>query len=261
MQESQPMVQLETVPRSLLPDCNIQPPGSNNNNNQKTPATSNANQKLTSDSLSGPDAAVFSNLKRWTEDMGNLCNIQAEGARVVTPPHNLEELLAVMAVRDEVNMGTIEQAIMASPWVGKFRAYLRRMKLEDDENILKFLILVQPLKLAAKTNNNEPKILGHTKLERVVSLEDQRRLFLDAVDTFLSEESEALLPLSSPALWQQLQDAAIKLRTKADESEVREAVSKLLEVRRDQKIWEDGIEPCYSRFLKQTPPPSITACL
>ena len=94
-----------------------------------------------------------------------------------------------------------------------------------------------------------------------MSLEDQRRLFLEAVDTFLSEDSDTFLPLSSPALWQQLQDAAIKLRTKADESAVREAVSKLLEVRRDQKIWEDGIEPCYSRFLKQTPPPSITACL
>ena len=65
--------------------------------------------------------------------------------QVVTPPHNLEELLAVMAVKDEINMRTIDQAIMASPWVEKFRAYLRRMKLEDDENILKFLILVQVL--------------------------------------------------------------------------------------------------------------------
>ena len=65
--------------------------------------------------------------------------------QVVTPPHNLEELLAVMAVKDEINVGMIDQAIMASPWVEKFRAYLRRMKLEDDENILKFLILVQVL--------------------------------------------------------------------------------------------------------------------
>ena len=37
----------------------------------------------------------------------------------------------------------VHQAITASPWVDKFRAYLKRMKLEDDENILKFLILVQ----------------------------------------------------------------------------------------------------------------------
>ena len=67
--------------------------------------------------------------------------------QVVIPPHNLEELLAVMAVKDEINVGTIDQAIMASPWAEKFRAYLRRMKLEDDENILKFLILVQVLHL------------------------------------------------------------------------------------------------------------------
>jgi len=243
------MVQLQNVPRILL---------SGSDQNTKLPGS---DQKSGTDTLSSLDQIFVSNLKSWTEDMGNLCNIQAGGARVVSPPHSLEELLAVMAVKDEINVGTVDQAITASPWADKFRAYLRRLKLEDDENILKFLILVQPLKLSAKTNNNEPKILGHSKLERVVSLEDQRRLFLEAVETFLSEESEALLPLSSPVLWQQLQDAAVRLRTKTEEIEVREAVAKLLEVRRDQKVWEDGIEPCYTRFLKQTPPPSITACL
>merc|ERR1712233_179338 len=234
-QGSLPMVQLKTVPRILL-----------SGSDQKQPLPG-SNQNL----LSGPDTKLVSNFKSWTEDMGNLCNIQAGGARVVNPPHSLEELLAVMAVKDEITVGSVDQVITSSPWADKFRAYLRRMKLEDDENILKFLILVQPLKLCAKTNNNEPKILGHSKLERVVSLDDQRRLFLEAVETFLSEESEALLPLSSPVLWQQLQDAAVKLRTKTDESEVGG----------DQKVWEDGIEPCYARFLKQTPPPSITACL
>ena len=63
--------------------------------------------------------------------------------QVVNPPHSLEELLAVMAVKDEINVGALEQAITSSPWADKFRAYLRKMKLEDDENILKFLILVQ----------------------------------------------------------------------------------------------------------------------
>ena len=76
------MVQLHTVPRTLLPDCNSKPPASNNN--QKPPGPSKADQKLISDSLSGPDTALVSNLKRWTEDMGNLCNIQAGGARVST---------------------------------------------------------------------------------------------------------------------------------------------------------------------------------
>ena len=71
--------------------------------------------------------------------------------QVVNPPHSLEELLAVMAVKDEINVGAIDQAITSSPWTDKFRAYLRRMKLEDDENILKFLILVQVLNIRNTT--------------------------------------------------------------------------------------------------------------
>merc|ERR1712080_509822 len=155
------MVQLKTVPRILL-----------SGSDQKQPLPG-SDQHL----LSGPDTKLVSNLKSWTEDMGNLCSLQAGGARAVNPPHSLEELLAVMAVKDEINVRAIDLAITSSPWAEKFRAYLRRMKLEDDENILKFLILVQPLKLCAKTNNNEPKILGHSKLERVVSLEDQKGCF------------------------------------------------------------------------------------
>ena len=54
------MVQLQTVPRILLSDLKLTKPG--------------LDQKLGSDS----------NLKSWTEDMGNLCNIQAGGARVGT---------------------------------------------------------------------------------------------------------------------------------------------------------------------------------
>ena len=120
---------------------------------------------------------------------------------------------------------------------------------------------MQPLKLSANHNNNEPKILGHGKVERVVGAADQRRIVLEAVDTFLSEESEALLPLSSPALWQQVQEAAERVRSGGGEGEVREAMRKVVEVRRDVKVWEDGVEPVYARFLKQTPAPSLTACL
>ena len=99
------------------------------------------------------------------------------------------------------------------------------------------------------------------KVERVVGAADQRRIVLEAVDTFLSEESEALLPLSSPALWQQVQEAAERVRSGGGEGEVREAMRKVVEVRRDVKVWEDGVEPVYARFLKQTPAPSLTACL
>ena len=41
-------------------------------------------QEFGSDPLSGLDQKLGTNLKSWTEDMGNLCNIQAGGARVGT---------------------------------------------------------------------------------------------------------------------------------------------------------------------------------
>ena len=61
----------------------------------------------------------------------------------MAPPKSLEELLSVMAVKDKITIVTVDQAITSNPWANKFRAYLRRMQLEDDENILKFLVLVQ----------------------------------------------------------------------------------------------------------------------
>merc|ERR1719370_2808865 len=92
------MVQLQTIPRILL---------SGSDDKQPLPGSE---QKLRSDPLSGSDQKFGSILSSWTGDMGNLCTIQAGGARVVNPPHSLEELLAVMAVKDEINIGAIDQA-------------------------------------------------------------------------------------------------------------------------------------------------------
>ena len=73
------MVQLQTVPRILLTGSDHKQPL--DQDHKKT--LSGLNQKLGSDLLlSGPDTKLVSNLKSWTEDMGNLCNSQAGGARV-----------------------------------------------------------------------------------------------------------------------------------------------------------------------------------
>ena len=66
------MVQLQNVPRILL---------SGSNQNTKLPGS---DQKSGTDTLSGLDQKLGTNFKSWTEDMGNLCNIQAGGARVGT---------------------------------------------------------------------------------------------------------------------------------------------------------------------------------
>ena len=66
------MVQLQTIPRILL---------SGSDDKQPLPGSG---QKLGSDPLPGPDQKFGSILSSWTEDMGNLCNIQAGVASVGT---------------------------------------------------------------------------------------------------------------------------------------------------------------------------------
>lgn len=110
-------------------------------------------------------------------------------------------------------------------------------------------------------NNNEPKILGHGKLQRSLSPGHQKRLFLECFDTFMGEDAEEVLPLSSPALWKQIFDAATALRTSKEPGVPRESVLLLLEVRRDPLLWDQTLQPSYTRFLRQTPPPSLTACI
>ena len=123
------------------------------------------------------------------------------------------------------------------------------------------IYVFQPLKLSANVNNNEPKILGHGKLERCMAPAEQKRLFLECVDTFLSDESTEVLPLSSPALWQQLLTSASAARSSKDPGLPREALLQLVEVRRDPGVWDHGLQPSYSRFLAQAPGPTLTACL
>jgi len=200
------------------------------------------------------------------ETMGNLCSMQLGAtSRAPTPPHSLEELLSSLGIKEDIAATGLDQAISANLWANKFRVYLRERNLTDDENILKFLVLVQPLKACGHTNNNEPKILGHSKLHRVASVVDQRRLFLECVDTFLSEDSEEVLPLSSSSLWEEIIDSATVLRgEKAGRNNpdvLKQAVLKILEVRKDPGIWDEGIEPTYTRFVKQVPSPSLTACI
>jgi hypothetical protein len=48
-----------------------------------------------------------------------------------------------MSVPEEISSSSLDEAITSCPWAKTFRAYLRQRNLKDDENILKFLVLVQ----------------------------------------------------------------------------------------------------------------------
>lgn len=111
-------------------------------------------------------------LKRALSDsdlrMGNLCSMGASAAakKAPTPPHNLEDLLYEMQIKSDVSSSTVNSVIESSQWANKFRQYLRERKLSDDENILRFLVLIHPLKICSPINNNEAPILGHAKIKK-----------------------------------------------------------------------------------------------
>ena len=124
---------------------------------------------------------------------------------------------------------------------------------------LRFLVLVHPLKICSPLNNNEAPILGHAKIQKTMSEADRKRLFADLFQTFLSEDSDNVLPLSNQALWAELLATFNALQSK--EPVTTESLNKILQVRKDPGIWDDGLEPTYMRFLKQAPPPTLAACL
>ena len=162
----------------------------------------------------------------------------------------MEELLYEIGVKDDISAATVDQVIGTSPWANKFRLYLKSRNLSDDETILRFLVLIQPLKSCANFNNNHWDTPRFTKT---------KRLFVEIFDTFFSEDSEDVLPLSNQALWGDL--LATSNSIKAGLPVSMESMMEIIHVRKDPGIWDDGLEPTYMRFLKQAPPPTLTACI
>ena len=123
----------------------------------------------------------------------------------------------------------------------------------------RFLVLVHPLKIATNLNNNQAQILGHSKIQKKMSAENQRRFFIEIFETFLSEDSENQLPLTNQALWDDLRATYSSL--KENKTVAPQSISDIVRVRRDPGLWDEGIEAAYLRFLKQVPPPSLAACI
>ena len=101
--------------------------------------------------------------------------------------------------------------------------------------------------------------MGHSKIQKKMPEETQKRFFIEIFETFLSEESENHLPLTNQALWGELRATYTGLKEKKSVSS--QSISALLRVRRDPGVWDDGLEPAYARFVKQVPPPTLAACI
>ena len=153
----------------------------------------------------------------------------------LNPPKTLEELLHQIEVPDTISSSTVDEVIMNNYWTNKFSNYLSLRQLYDDETILRFLVMDQPIFLHRNSTT--------------FNLENLRSLFVDICDTFLTEESENVLPLSNQVLLHDLLETADIIK-----SGLPVTVSSILYinmVRKDPGIWDEGIEPTYYRFLKQ----------
>merc|ERR1712130_752001 len=93
-----------------------------------------------------------------SDRMGNLCSMGASAAakKATNQPQNLEDLLYEMQIKSDISISSVNSAIESHHWAKQFRQYLRDRKLTDDETILNFLVLCQPLKLSSNINNNQP---------------------------------------------------------------------------------------------------------
>ena len=164
----------------------------------------------------------------------------------------LTELLSSVEVPTEESVAGVNVVIASNAWCEQFRKFLLARGLNTDLATLQFLLLSRPLSPRPATNNNNKK-------EKTAGPAERQRLFRALWVAFLSEDSDCLVPLSDNTLWAELRNTEAELA--AGRSVSTAALDRMGEVGRDPGLWEGGLEPSYARFLAQTPPPFLTACL
>lgn len=187
-------------------------------------------------------------VKRITK-MGNVCifNQNNNVHKISSSPHSLEELLSGIANPEGISSENVNSVIDSNPWTSRFKDFLAKRNLEDDLNILKFLVMVQAIR-TKNINKKNPKDLHSFKSKKV----------LDICETFFSEDSESQLPLSNQVLWTQLFAMTNSLKAGLAVSE--EALDDVIAARKDPAVWDEGLEPIFIKFVQQSQAPTL-ACL
>lgn len=174
------------------------------------------------------------------------------------PPRTLNELLEDFnsynsssnnrPTTDNNSCADVDTAITNHIWARRFRDYLRKRDLEDEETALKFLIATQPLKVksdqAQKLNNN-------TKKQKVI-LKDMEDVYFETVRQFFKEESETVLCLANATHFAKICERSEQLEretTTKKEGLKDEDIDLLLRARDDMDVWQNGVEPTYMKFL------------
>ena len=100
--------------------------------------------------------------------------------------------------------------------------------------------------------------MGHSKIQKKMSEENQKKLFIDLFETFLHKDSKEKdkIPVSNKELKKELKNAYDNLKKNQP---ITQSLSDILEVRRDQKIWDD-LNSQYTTFLRNYRQSNV-ACL
>ena len=144
---------------------------------------------------------------------------------------------------------------MMKTFSGQFCRFWRTLAMIT----FRFLVLIQPLRTCYPLNNNQTQILGHTKITKSLSEDERKRFFTEIFQNFLSEDCDNMLPLSNQALWASLNDTFTTMQAKKTVKS--ESLNEIINVRKDPSVWDEGIEPTYMRFIKQSPAPTLAACI
>ena len=169
------------------------------------------------------------------------------------PPKTLDDLLVnlVDMSRSDIDASNVDKYLKTHHWSNQFLLYLRRKKLAEDEDLFKFLVLVQFLmhideELSSKCGQGPEK-------SRLRS-----DIFNSILQNYFREGSETMIALSNQKLFEALASRAASTHLECDS----ESMNYLKKARDDSSVWSDGLETTYVAFLKQAPAsPSKLACL
>ena len=162
-------------------------------------------------------------------------------------PRNLENLLTSSLKTEIASVDDINQLITDHPWVRKFNQYLLNRELEEETAMLKFLIALFHLEKLTNLRKSAKKTKVIEKLQDQIS-----KLFQEIIYNFFNEE-EFMLPLSNS----KLQEA---LCLKKGQTFSEDGFQLLKRAKNDGTVWNEGLEPKYSKFLS-TISQDLMACL
>lgn len=194
--------------------------------------------------------------------MGNSCHKLATAGSTklsMESPRNLEELLKEIKINCDTQYEDLDSAIVKSIWGTKFLDFLRKRNNSQEEiSLFKFLILTEIFtqihrahhELRSQNNNS-----GNTS-KRLNELFVKRELLMKTMLNrhFNEENDEEMISLSNQTLFNKLNGLVSSAHFQDNDYDLIE------KARTDSSVWDEGLQPIYVRFIKQTNP-SALACL